>query len=157
MLVYKPKKKMNEMIIYLWKLWNGKLLEKKEKNESRLFLGYYSTQYLQYYLSTVELLLHARRWLWSPSSMQELSSFHLVDPNDPGNDIFDKLTYYLFFDAKKKNVTRICTKWKNYSDTYCLLDHSRIMSESALFCFLLSAKKSKVLRRKAYYGSKKRY
>ena len=61
MLVYKPKKKMNEMIIYLWKLWNGKLLEKKEKNESRLFLGYYSTQYLQYYLSTVELLLHARR------------------------------------------------------------------------------------------------
>ena len=28
---------------------------------------------------TFELLLHARQGLWSPSSMQELSSFHLVD------------------------------------------------------------------------------
>ena len=33
---------------------------------------------------TFELLLHARRGLWSPSSMQELSSFHLVDPNSGG-------------------------------------------------------------------------
>ena len=30
---------------------------------------------------TFELLMHARRLLWSPSSKQELSSFHLVDPN----------------------------------------------------------------------------
>ena len=31
--------------------------------------------------NTFKLLLHARRGLWSPSSMQELSSFHSVDPN----------------------------------------------------------------------------
>ena len=28
--------------------------------------------------------MHATRGLWSPSSMQELSSFHLVDPNSGG-------------------------------------------------------------------------
>ena len=28
--------------------------------------------------------MHARRGLWSPSSMQELSSFHLVDPTSYG-------------------------------------------------------------------------
>ena len=31
-----------------------------------------------------ELLLHTRQGLWSPSSMQEFSSFHLVDPNSGG-------------------------------------------------------------------------
>ena len=31
--------------------------------------------------NTFELLLHARRGLWSPSSMQEFSSFHSVDSN----------------------------------------------------------------------------
>ena len=36
-------------------------------------------RYKEFY--TFELLLHARRGLWSPSSMQELSNFHSVDPN----------------------------------------------------------------------------
>ena len=46
--------------------------------------------------NTFELLLHARRGLWSPSSMQELSSFHLVDTNSGGvmmiimSDMWDK-------------------------------------------------------------------
>ena len=36
---------------------------------------------LFFYKNTFELLLHARRGLWFPSSMQELGSFHLVNPN----------------------------------------------------------------------------
>ena len=36
---------------------------------------------LSFNFNPFELLMHARQWLWSPSRMQELSSFHLVDPN----------------------------------------------------------------------------
>ena len=36
---------------------------------------------LSFNFNSFELLLHARRGLWSPPSMQELSSFHLVDPS----------------------------------------------------------------------------
>ena len=42
---------------------------------------YLAVDFIYNILTTFELLLHARRGLWSPSSMQELSSFHLVDPN----------------------------------------------------------------------------
>ena len=35
-------------------------------------------------LLAFELLVHTKREFWSPSSVQELSSFHLVDPNSGG-------------------------------------------------------------------------
>ena len=36
------------------------------------------------YFNIFELLLHAGQGLWSPSRMQELWSFHLVEPNSGG-------------------------------------------------------------------------
>ena len=59
---------------------------------SRLVCGAYTDEFFQHYILsdtrliifTFELLLHARRGLWFPSSIQELSSFHLVDPKNDG-------------------------------------------------------------------------